>query len=67
MVDPGIGLLLARLPDGNAGLLLSLGDPDRERIPQLYIAVRHPGTPPSHDEAVNRCEGLKNYHYVLAI
>uniref|UniRef100_A0A158PC17 Aurora kinase n=1 Tax=Angiostrongylus cantonensis TaxID=6313 RepID=A0A158PC17_ANGCA len=53
VVDPGIGLLLA---DGNAGSFFKLGDPTEGWILPLYIAARHPGTPPGYDQAVNRWE-----------
>ena len=51
--DSWHGLLLAGLPYGNVELLLSLGDPSGGLQHPLCIAVRHPGTPLSHDEAVN--------------
>uniref|UniRef100_A0A0K0DN31 Beta-lactamase domain-containing protein n=1 Tax=Angiostrongylus cantonensis TaxID=6313 RepID=A0A0K0DN31_ANGCA len=47
VVDLGIGLLLARLPDGSDGLVLNLGGSAWWINPSMFIADRHPRITPS--------------------
>ena len=45
--------------------LNSLGDPSGELHPPLCIAIRHIGTPRSHDEAVDHWGVIGHYYIIL--